>query len=64
MISRQVEEETDPVMIKFLDFLEKDMRDNPHHIQPLPASLMSRVDELTAGVDIDLNAPVKGEDDE
>lgn len=51
-------EEDDPVVNAFLNFLERDMQDNPQRIKPLSPSLMARVASLTQGMDVDLDAPL------
>ncbi|MDO6406860.1 type II toxin-antitoxin system PrlF family antitoxin [Pantoea phytobeneficialis] len=58
IMSRQEEEEADPVVSQFLAFLENDMKKNPHHIQPVPAAFWTGIQELTAGVEVDLDAPL------
>lgn len=63
MVSRAEEDVADPVIGKFLSFLEGDMSANPKNIQPLSASLKAHVDELVDGVDIDLDAPLSDEDE-
>lgn len=64
VMSRQQEEEhDDPMVEQFLSFLEKDMIKNPHRIQPASVALWAKVNELTAGVDVDLDAPLTGDDE-
>jgi antitoxin PrlF len=55
------EEEDDPVVGKFLQFLARDMGRHPERIRPVPASLVKRARALTRGVKIDLNAPLDDE---
>lgn len=61
-----IEDEPDPVLGKFLQFLANDIEQNPHRLQPLSAELMARIERLTANVDadLDLNAPLLPDDDE
>ena len=61
-----IEDEPDPVLGKFLQFLASDIEQNPHRLQPLSAELMARIERLTANVDadLDLNAPLPPDDDE
>lgn len=51
-------ENEDPIIEQFLHFLAKDMAHNPSQIKPLDISLMSRASSLTAGMDVDLDAPL------
>lgn len=61
-----IEDEPDPVLGKFLQFLANDIEQNPHRLQPLSAELMARIERLTVNVDadLDLNAPLPPDDDE
>lgn len=54
----QDEEHDDPVVNQFLSFLEKDMITNPQRIQPVTASFWAGIEELTAGIEVDLDAPL------
>jgi antitoxin PrlF len=64
MLSRQQEEEEhlDPVIQSFLSFLDKDMEANPQNLKPLDASLFARINELTAGMDTDIDAELTDDD--
>lgn len=55
--------EDDPVLGQFLDFLSRDLANNPHHVRGLDAALMARIQPLIAGVEVDLDAslPTDGE---
>ncbi len=44
---------TDPVLGAYLAFLERDMQAKPERIQPLPADLIARAQELVGHVDVD-----------
>lgn len=65
-VTAPLEEEEDPVLGKFLQFLADDIERNPHRLQPLSAELMARIARLTVNVDedLDLNAPLPPDDDE
>ncbi|MGK7952464.1 type II toxin-antitoxin system PrlF family antitoxin [Myxosarcina sp. GI1(2024)] len=64
VISRVVEEtESDPVLGSFLNFLAKDMKDNPEHIQAVSSDMVNHAKSLVGGVDIDLDAPLLDEDE-
>lgn len=56
------EEKDDPVFTAFLNFLEKDMERHPERIKPMPAKLLQDAIELTKDIDIDLDAPLNGDD--
>ncbi|WP_075278438.1 type II toxin-antitoxin system PrlF family antitoxin [Pectobacterium brasiliense] len=59
LISRREEAiDDDPVIHHFLHFLAEDMQRHPENIKPFDQSLMSRASVLTAGMDIDLDAPL------
>jgi antitoxin PrlF len=55
------EEDDDPVVGKFLQFLAYDMQQHPERIRPVPASLVKRARALTKRVKIDLDAPLDDE---
>jgi antitoxin PrlF len=55
-----IEEAEDPVLGRFLEFLATDLAVHPERITPVPASLLERARELTAGVEIDHDAPIDG----
>lgn len=59
VVSVQEIEKPDPVVTKFLAFLEQDMIENPEHLSAFPAELIERGRELTAGVTFDLNEPLE-----
>ncbi|MBV9754409.1 MAG: type II toxin-antitoxin system PrlF family antitoxin [Hyphomicrobiales bacterium] len=48
--------ERDPVIGKFLEFLARDMANEPAHIRPVPKSLLARGKALVKGVPVDLDA--------
>ena len=62
LIARSDSEE-DPALGGFLNFLAKDMIDHPHRIQAMDPKMIARIKKLTAGVKIDLNAPLAAEDE-
>jgi antitoxin PrlF len=53
------EPEEDPVIAKFLEFLERDIANNPQNLVPFDKALMDEVEELTAGVEVDMDAPLE-----
>ncbi len=58
------EDEEDPVVLAFLDLIERDMAAHPERIQELDPDLYARVRELVKDVEIgDLNAPLPPDDE-
>ena len=49
-------EEGDPVIGRFLEFLARDMAEQPSRIQSVPSSLVARGKALVKGVKVDLDA--------
>lgn len=52
------ESEDDPVIAKFLEFLEKDIMNNPHRLVPLTQQMLDESYRLVGDLDIDLDAPL------
>jgi antitoxin PrlF len=53
----------DPVLGQFLDFLVQDIAKYPERLQPIDMSLVQRGRELTAGIEIDLDAALSPQDE-
>ncbi|MDG2990774.1 type II toxin-antitoxin system PrlF family antitoxin [Candidatus Synechococcus calcipolaris G9] len=62
-ISRAESTKSDPVLGEFLNFLARDMEKHPQQLQVLSSSLVSHVQSLVAGIDLDLEAPLSDEDE-
>lgn len=62
-ISRSSQEESDPILGEFLDFLAQDTVKNPQNIQAMSGNLVKQVQSLVSDVDVDLNAPLLAEDE-
>lgn len=62
-ISRVDQQESDPVLGKFLNFLTQDLEKNPQQLQAMSSDLASHVQSLTSGVDFDLDEPLVDEDE-
>ena len=62
LLTRAQDEDKDPVVGAFLDFLARDMQGAPDHIRPVKADDVQQLQTLVAGVEFDLHAPL--EDDE
>jgi antitoxin PrlF len=54
--------ENDPALRPFLDLLAGDMKEHPERIKPFPVELLNRIESLVSGVEIDLDAPLGGDD--
>lgn len=57
--AKQDEPEEDPMIAKFLEFLEKDMRENPQRLVPLSQELLDESYALVGDIDIDMDAPLE-----
>jgi antitoxin PrlF len=55
-------EEGDPVIGKFLEFLARDMANEPDRIRPVPKSLLTRGKALVKGVKINLDEALPDEE--
>ena len=63
VIITRSESEEDSILAKFLDFLARDMEQNPQHIQPITSETRERVRSLVEDVEINLDAPLSDEDE-
>jgi antitoxin PrlF len=63
VISRVDQTESDPILGQFLDFLTRDIQNNPQHIQAISPDLLSRVQSLVSEVDLDLAALLSDKDE-
>jgi antitoxin PrlF len=61
MKARDAEPASDPVVDAFLDFLARDMASHPEQLTGLTPDLVSHIQRLTEGIDIDLDAPIEGD---
>lgn len=59
----EVSETDDPVLGQFLGFLSRDMAEHPNHLQALDASFVQRLQSLTLGIEVDLEAPLSADDE-
>lgn len=53
----------DPVLGQFLGFLARDISDHPEHVSAIDAGLVQRLQMLTAGIKVDLDAPLSADDE-
>lgn len=58
LVESKPEPKEDPVIAKFLEFLERDIAKNPQNLVPFTQEMMDEVDDLVGGMDIDLDAPL------
>lgn len=63
LLTRAADTDTDPALGAFLVFLAKDMTHHPERLQALDKALVQRVQALTAGVAVDLDAPLSADDE-
>ena len=52
----------DPVIGRFLDFMAADIIRHPEHLQALDADFARRMENLVGNIDVDLDAPLVGDD--
>jgi antitoxin PrlF len=55
------DEASDPALAPFLDLLARDIANRPEALVPLPKALIARIERLTAGVEVDLDAHFEGD---
>ncbi|MCD2175573.1 type II toxin-antitoxin system PrlF family antitoxin [Rhizobium sp. C4] len=55
------DQEDDPVIGGFLNFLAEDMAKHPEHVREFPPELVARMVEATKGLEIDPDAPILGD---
>ncbi len=48
-------------LVPFLDLLASDIANRPEALVPLPNALLTRIERLTAGVAVDLDAAIEGD---
>lgn len=53
-----------PVMVNFLNFLERDLLVHPESIRPVTAGSFAEVECLIAGIEVDLEEVLEENDDE
>ena len=59
----EVSETDDPVLGQFLGFLSRDIASHPERLQALDTNFMQRLQSLTTGIEVDLDAPQSAEDE-
>lgn len=53
----------DPVLGSFLGFLARDIAGHPERLQALDADFVQRLQSLTGGIEVDLDAPLSADDE-
>ena len=56
-------QEDDPVLGQFLGFLARDIGSHPERLQALDAGFVQRLQSLTSGIEVDLDAPLSADDE-
>jgi len=56
-------EEDDPVLGQFLGFLARDIATHPERLQAIDVSFVQRLQSLTGGIEVDLDAPLSADDE-
>lgn len=53
----------DPVLGAFLGFLARDIATHPEHLQAIDADFVQRLQSLTGGIEVDLDAALSADDE-
>ncbi len=59
----EVTEVDDPVLGQFLGFLARDIASHPERLQAIDSTFVQRIQSLTGGIEIDLDAPLSADDE-
>ena len=59
----QAAEADDPVLDQFLGFLTRDIARHPEHVRALDRNFVQRLQSLTRGTEVDLDAPLSADDE-
>ena len=59
----EASEDDDPVLGQFLGFLARDIASHPERLQAIDASFMQRLQSLTGGIEVDLDARLSANDE-
>ncbi|CCD05139.1 HtrA suppressor protein SohA [Legionella pneumophila] len=63
VLMTRAEEEEDPVIAEFLNFIAKDIQNNPKNLTTINQDLVTRINSLVANVEVNLDEPLP-EDEE
>lgn len=58
-----VAEGNDPVLGQFLEFLARDMANNPQHLQSMDPRLLERINSLVGHLEVDLDEALPADDE-
>lgn len=61
-LSKIEENEDDPLIDIFLDFIAEDINNNPQHVTSINQKLFNRIESLVNGVEFDLNEVLLDDD--
>lgn len=53
----------DPVLGQFLSFMARDIASHPERLQAIDSGFVQRLQSLTDGVEVDLDAPLSADDE-
>lgn len=56
-------EDSDPLLGQFLGFLARDIASHPERLQAVDAGLLQRLQSLTGGIEVDLDAALSADDE-
>jgi len=59
----EVSEGDDPVLGQFLGFLARDIANRPERLQAVDATFVQRLQALTGGIEVDLDAALSADDE-
>ena len=59
----EIAEEVDPVLGQFLGFLSRDIASHPERLRSIDAGLVQRLQLLTSGIEVDLDADLSADDE-
>ncbi|MFM9969300.1 MAG: type II toxin-antitoxin system PrlF family antitoxin [Burkholderiales bacterium] len=60
---KRAEEDEDPALGKFLEFLARDMQEHPQKLRVMDKGLVKRIRALTKGIKVDLDARLDPNDE-
>ena len=63
VLTRAVTAEDDPVLGQFQDLLAREIASHPERLQAIDSSLVQRLESLTGGIDVDLDAALAADDE-
>jgi antitoxin PrlF len=58
-----VTESDDPVLVKFLTFLARDIADHPQRFQAVDEGLVKRIESLVLGVEVDFEKALRADNE-